>query len=136
MRFVFRQACRAAATGALISLLSVPQSGSAQATDHIVSPAEMQSRAADAAQQRQQNVETLNRFFSSDEASHALKASGIDPQQVKSAVPTLSDQELGQFAQRAQTAQQQFAAGNMTDHDLLLILVVVAILILVIVAVH
>jgi len=96
----------------------------------------MQSTAVHAAQKRQQNVETLDRFFSSEEATQALKSSGIDPQQVKSAVPGLSDQELGQLAQRAQTAQQQFAAGTMNDHDLLLILVVVAILILVIVAVH
>jgi hypothetical protein len=136
MRFVTRQACRAAATGALISVLSVPQAGLAQAADHIVSPGEMQNTAVHAAQQRQQNVETLDRFFSSNEARQALRPSHIDPQQVRSAIPSLNDAELAQLSARANKAQQQFAAGTMNDHDLLLILVVVAILILVIVAVH
>jgi len=136
MGYVTRQACRAAATGALISILSVPQAGFAQAADHIVSSSELQSTAANAAQQRQQNVEALDRFFSSNEARQALRSSHIDPQQVKSAIPSLNDEELAQLSARANNAQQQFAAGTMNDHDLLLILVVVAILILVIVAVH
>jgi len=55
---------------------------------------------------------------------------------VQNAVAGLSDEELAQLAQRASTAQTNFAAGNMTDHDLLLILIIVAALILIIVAVH
>jgi hypothetical protein len=136
MRFASKQVFRAAAAGALTLVLSAAQSGFPQNADHIVSPAEMQNTTADAAQQRQQNVDTLNQFFSSDKANEALRSSGIDPQQVKSALPTLSNEELANLAQRAQNAQRQFAAGSMNDHDLLLILVVVAVLILVIVAVR
>jgi hypothetical protein len=136
MLFGSKMICRAAAAGALIPVLSFPQSGPAQDADHIVSPTEMQNAAVDAARQRQQNLDTLNSFFSSDKAEQALRSSKIDPQQVKGAIPSLSNQELAQLAQRAQNAQDRFAAGNMSDHDLLLILVVVAILILVIVAVH
>jgi hypothetical protein len=135
MHFRSKQVCCAAA-GALIVVLSMAQGGFAHAADHIVSPDQMQSTAADASLVRQQNLDMLNRFFSSEKAGEALHASRIDPQQVKSALPSLSDQELAQLAERAQNAQQNFAAGSMTDHDLLLILVVVAILILVIVAVH
>jgi hypothetical protein len=40
------------------------------------------------------------------------------------------------MATRANKAQQEFAAGTMNDHDLLLILIVIAALILIIVAVH
>lgn len=136
MLFGTRQLRRAAAMSALISVLSLPQGGFAQNPDHIVTPGEMLSRAAEAGQQRQENLDTLNQFFASDKAHEALKSAGIDPQQVKSAMPSLSDQELAQLARRADNAQRDFAAGNMTDHDLLLILVIVAVLILVIVAVR
>jgi hypothetical protein len=48
----------------------------------------------------------------------------------------LNDQELAQLASRATNAQKDFAAGNIDNHDLLLILVGIAVLILIIVAVH
>jgi hypothetical protein len=58
-----------------------------------------------------------------------------DGRQVRSAITSLSDQELAQLATRANKAQADFAAGNITDHDLLIILIVVLALILIIVAV-
>ena len=60
----------------------------------------------------------------------------MNPQAVKSAVATLNDQELAQLASRASKAQSDFAAGNMSDRDLLIILVAIAALILIIVAVR
>jgi hypothetical protein len=90
----------------------------------------------DASRTRQQNLDTLHQFFSSDKARQALQASHIDSQQVKSAVASLSDEELAQLALRANKAQKDFAAGNLNDRDLLLILVAIAALILIIVAVR
>jgi CHASE3 domain sensor protein len=66
----------------------------------------------------------------------ALEAAHVNPQQVKSAVSGLSDEELAQLASRANKAQKDFAAGTISNHDLLLILVGIAALILIIVAVH
>ena len=60
----------------------------------------------------------------------------MDPQRVKAAVSTLNDQELSQIASRAEKAQADFAAGTMSERDLLLILVAIAVLILIIVAVR
>jgi hypothetical protein len=65
-----------------------------------------------------------------------LKAAHTDPEQVKKAVASLSDTELAQLASRAQKAQADFAAGHLSDRDLIIILVVIAALILIIVAVR
>jgi hypothetical protein len=51
-------------------------------------------------------------------------------------VSFLSDQELARLAVRSETAQKDFAAGRISDRDLLIILVGIAALILVIVAVR
>lgn len=127
---------RAALLGALISIFTIPHCIVAQDSEHVVSSSDMQKAVADAGRARQQNVDTLNRFFSSDKARQALESSHLDAQQVKSAVGTLDDQELAEMAARADEAQQDFAAGRMSDHDLLIILVLIAALILIIVAVR
>jgi hypothetical protein len=57
-------------------------------------------------------------------------------EQVKHAVSTLSDAELAQLATRADKAQADFAAGTLSDRDLIIILVAIAALILIIVAVR
>jgi hypothetical protein len=119
-----------------LAAMAVPQSLAAQAGQHLVSPGDLQKAAVDASQVRQQNVDTLNHFFSSDQAQKALQSAHINPQQVKDAVAGLSDQELAQLASRAQKAQDDFAAGSLSDRDLIIILVCIAALILVIVAVH
>jgi len=56
--------------------------------------------------------------------------------EVKTAVSTLSDQELAQLASRSTKAQADFAAGRIEDHDLLVILVAIAALVLIIIAVR
>jgi len=48
----------------------------------------------------------------------------------------VNDEELARLAERSRDVQKDFAAGRMSDRDLLLILVVAVILIVVIVAVR
>jgi hypothetical protein len=60
----------------------------------------------------------------------------MDPQQVKTAVSTLNDQELAQLAARADKAQADFSAGNLSERDLILIILGIAVLVLIIVAVR
>ena len=98
--------------------------------------ADLGKAAVTASQSRQKNLNTLTNFLSSDQAQKALRSAHVNPQQVKKAVAGLSDQELAQFAFRAQKAQSDFAAGGIGDHDLLLIVVLLVALILVIVAVR
>lgn len=106
------------------------------ADSHVVSPAEMQKQAVASSQARQQKIESLSNALSTSSAQKALKAAQMDPQRVKTAVASLSDEELSKLTSRADTAQADFAAGRISDRDLLLILVAIAALILIIVAVH
>ncbi len=120
----------------LVVVFLIPQNAVGQTAQHVVSPTDLQNAAIDASQTRQQNRDTLNNFLSTDKAKEALESAKIDPQQVKKAVAGLSDEDLANLASRAQKAQDDFAAGNIGDRDLLIILVCIAALILIIVAVR
>ena len=115
-------------------ILTLP--GAALAQDHVVSPGEIQKDAASASAARQQHVQQLDGFLSSKEAQQALKSAHMDPREVKNAVGQLEDEDLARLSTRAEKAQREFAAGNISDRDLLIILVAVAALILIIVAVR
>jgi hypothetical protein len=106
------------------------------AENHVVSQAEMQKQAVASSQARQQKIESLSNQLSTSSAQKALKAAQMNPERVKTAVASLSDDELSKLTSRADKAQTDFAAGRISDRDLLLILVAIAALILIIVAVH
>jgi hypothetical protein len=60
----------------------------------------------------------------------------MNPQQVTKAIASLSDEKLSQLSERTKKAQADFAAGTLSERDLIVILLLVAVLILVIVAVR
>jgi hypothetical protein len=115
-------------------VMATPQGAAAQ--DHVVSPAQIQKDVAGASAERQQNAGKLESFLSSKEAQQAMKTAHINEQQVKTAVKELSDEDLAQLSARAEKAQREFAAGTLSDRDLLIILVAIAAIILIIVAVR
>src|SRR3981189_1423257 len=100
-----KQFARALTACLLVTIFTIPQNLFAQAAEHVVSSVELQKAAVDASRIRQQNLDTLREFFSSERAQRALKAAHTDPEQVKKAVASLSDTELAQLASRAQKAQ-------------------------------
>ena len=123
------------ATASFLTLVfAVPQSLVAQT--HVVSPAELQRATVAATLARRQNIETIRQFFSSTAAQKALKSANMDPQRVTQAVSGLSDEELARLASRASKAQADFAAGRLSERDLIIILIAIAALILIIVAVR
>jgi hypothetical protein len=136
MRADLKQAAQAVTACVLAAIFAVPQSLMAQAAMHVVSPADLQKAALTATLARQQNLQTVKGFFASGQAKNALRSAHIDPEQVNNAVSSLSDAELAQLALRVQKVQANFAAGNLTDRDLIIILVAIAVLILIIVAVR
>lgn len=131
-----RRFVRALMTTALVTAFAVPTGLAAQSSEHVVSPTELQKAVVDASRGRQQNLDTLNQFLSSEKAQQALESAHQNPEQVRKAVAGLNDDELAQLAARANKAQADFAAGRIDDHDLLIILVCIAALVLVIVAVR
>ena len=134
MHSFLRQLVRSITAGALAVVFMIPQDVLAQS--HVVSPAELQKAAVASTETRQHNLESLRQFVSSPVAEQALKSAHIDARQVKNAVPRLNDEELAQLAARASKAQADFAAGRLSDRDLIIILLAVVALILIIVAVR
>jgi len=116
------------------SVLANPEAVLAQ--NHVVTPADLQKDVAGASFTRQKNLVQAEGFISSTEAQQAMKSAHINSQQVKNAIPQLNDDELAQLSARSEKAQKDFAAGNITDRDLLIILVGIAALVLIIVAVR
>lgn len=94
--------------------------------EHVVAPAELQQATASAARLRQQNIDRVEKFFSSEQAEKALKSAHLDAVQVKQAVPTLSNQELARLASQADKAQKDFVAGALTNQQITYILIALA----------
>ena len=136
MRFDLRQSFRVAVAFVLAAVFALPQNLVAETAQHLVSPSELQQAAVKASTARQQNLDQVKQFFSSEKAQQALKSAHVNPEQVKSAVSTLDNAELAQLASRVQKTQADFAAGTLSDRDLIIILVAIAALILIIVAVR
>jgi hypothetical protein len=134
MRFELKEAVRAVTACALAIVFAMPSNVVAQA--HVVSPADLQKEAVTASQSRQQNLDQVRQFLSTDKAQKVMKSAHMDPVQVTTAVASLSDAQLAQLAARSQKAQTDFAAGSLSNRDLLIIIVAIAALILIIVAVR
>jgi hypothetical protein len=117
-----------------ISMLAASRVAIAQ--DHVVATSDLQRDVAASTATRQKNQAQVEKFISSPEAQRALKSAHLDAGQVKNALPQLSDEEMAELSARSQRAQTDFAAGNISDRDLLVILVAIAALILIIVAVR
>jgi hypothetical protein len=128
------QFARGLAVAVLVPILGL--SAGTPPQTHVVSPADLRNEAVAASRARQQNLDTLNGFLASPKAEKALETVGIDPAHVKTAVAALNDQDLARLAARAGIAQADFAAGRLSDRDLLVVLLGIAALILIIVAVR
>lgn len=115
-------------------VLATPQDVFAQ--NHVVSSSDLQKDVAAASASRQQNLAQLGSFLSSGKAQQAMKSAHVNYQQVKNAVRQLNDDDLARLSARSQKAQKDFAAGTLSDRDLIIIIVAIAALILIIVAVR
>lgn len=120
----------------VLGLLGVAPGLRAQQQDHVVSINELRGDVAQSAATRKANEAAVRKFLSSDRAQQALKSAHLDVRRVDKAVAQLNDDELARLAAKAEKAEADFAAGNLSDRDLLLILVAVAVIILIIVAVR
>jgi hypothetical protein len=134
MASFLRQSLRALTACILVAIFAVPQTLLAQA--HVVSPADLQQQLLNSGQARRSNLATLQQFLASPVAERAMNSLHVDARTARTAVSSLSDEEVARLAARANKAQADFAAGNITDHDLLIILVAILALVLIIVAIR
>jgi hypothetical protein len=115
----------------LVITFAVPPSLFAQ---HVVHPTDIHKELLSATERRSQDRKKVNELFSSEEAEKALRGAGMNPGQVRTAVATLSDAELAQLALRSDQLREDFAAGRLSNRELLIVIVVIAAVILIIVA--
>lgn len=113
-------------------LFALPSSLMAQ-DEHVVSPSDLQAATLNATQIRQHNIQEVQRFLSSDIATQQIERAHLNPEKVKAAVATLSNQELADLAARTQKAEIDIAGGlSFLDKVIIIAAVVVIVIILVI----
>jgi hypothetical protein len=97
----------------------------AQDQQHVVSLTQLNQDAERPAQTRQANEDAVRTLLSSEQGQKALKSAHLDYQKVDKAVGQLGDEDLARLAERSRQAQKDFAAGTISDRDLLWIIVIV-----------
>ncbi len=129
MHFRVKTCLSMLAIAALLGVAGVPARAQNQA--HVVSLSDLNKDAARPAQTRQANEQAVRSLLSSDAGQKALKSSNLDYQKVDKAVGQLSDEDLAKLAERSRQAQSDFAAGRISDRDLLwIILIAIGIIVL------
>jgi hypothetical protein len=108
----------------------------AQEKDHAVSPGQLRKDVEKAGETRQANEAAVREMLATDQARETLKSAGVDYQKVDRAISQVNDQDLARMAERSRDVQKDFAAGNLSDRDLIIILLIAVGLVLIIVAVH
>jgi hypothetical protein len=108
----------------------------AQERDHAVSASQLRADLQKSAAARQTNEAAVRDMFASEAGKKALNSAGIDYQKVDQAISQVNDEDLARMAVRSHEVQKDFAAGRMTDRDLIIILLVAVALILIIIAVR
>ena len=108
----------------------------AQDQSHVVSLGQLSKDAARPAQTRQANEEAVRTLLSSDQGQKALESAKLDYQKVDKAIGQLGDEDLAKLAARSRQAQADFAAGRVSDRDMLWIIVIALGIIILALALH
>ena len=132
-----RNATRACSILLAVCLVTVGSSPvRAQQKDHAVSSDQLRSDVQKSAAKRQANEAAVRDMFASEAGKKTLNSAGIDYQKVDQAISQVNDEDLARMADRSREVQRDFAAGRMSDRDLIIILLVAVALILIIIAVR
>jgi hypothetical protein len=110
----------------------------AQTSDkqHVVSLNELSKDSAALAERRQANEAAIRHLMSSETGQKALQSAKIDYAKVDKAVGQLSDEDVAKLAGRSRQAEQDFAAGSLSDRDLLVIVIIAVLIIALVAAFH
>src|SRR5262249_11991502 len=110
----------------------------AQAQDnrHVVSLNELSHASSSAAEARQADEAAIRHLMSSEHGQKALQSAKIDYAKVDKAVSQLSDEDVAKLAARSRQVEHDFAAGSLSDRDLLVIVIIAVLVIALIAALH
>jgi hypothetical protein len=110
-----------------------PMLAQSEADKHVVSLGELNKDAAGPAEARRTNEAEIRHLFATIDGQKALKTANVEYAKIDRAVSSMSDEDVARISNRAREIDRDFAAGNLTDHDLLVILIVALIVIILIV---
>jgi hypothetical protein len=121
-----------------LAVVLVGSSGPAQAQEkqHVVSLSELGKDSALPAETRQADEAALRQLLTSEPGRKALKSANIDYAKVDRAVGQLSDEDVAKLAGRSRQVEKDFAAGRLSDRDLLVIVIIAVLIIALIAALH
>ena len=136
MRICAARCSRAIAIGAVLFLAGMPSRSQGQEKQHVVSLDELRKAATRPAEVRQSNESAVKNLLSSEEGQKALKSANLDIQEVDKAVSQLNDEDLAKLADRSREAQREFAAGSLSNRDLLWIILIIVGVLLLAIALH
>lgn len=131
MKGLLQQPLSATMAFVVFTVFAVPPAG---AYEHIVPLAELQSQVRSAANARAKNLEDIQRVLSYPAAAAALAKRNVSPEQMRTAVATLSDDELARLSDRARSSEKDVEAGLIVGILALIGLIVVIIVVVSVVA--
>jgi hypothetical protein len=127
---------RALAVTLVMAMSGVSVLAQAQDKQHVVSADELSRDSAAPTVARQANEAAVRQLFASEAAQKALKSANLDYAKVDKAVGQLSDEDVTKLARRSQQVQHDFAAGRLSDRDLLVIVIIAVLVIALVAALH
>ena len=127
---------RALAILFVAALASGAARAQAQDSQHIVSLSELSKDSAAPAEARQADEAAVRHLLSSDRGHKALESAKIAYARVDKAVGQLSDEDVAKLADRSRQVEKDFAAGSLSDRDLLIIVIIAVLVIALIAALH
>jgi hypothetical protein len=110
-----------------------PMLAQSEADKHVVSLGELSKDAASPGDARRANEAEIRSLFATIDGQKALKSANVEYAKIDRAVSSMSDEDVARISSRARELNRDFAGGNLTDHDLLVILIVVLIVVILIV---
>ena len=127
---------RALAVTLMLALIGTSGPIQAQDKQHVVSLSELSKDSSVPAETRQTNEAAVRQLFSSERGQKALKSANIDYAKVDKAVGQLNDEDVAKLAGRSRQVEKDFAAGRLSDRDLLIIVIIAVLLIALIAVLH
>jgi hypothetical protein len=127
---------RALAVTLMMALIGTSGPIQAQDKQHVVSLSELSKDSSVPAETRQTNEAAVRQLFSSERGQKALKSANIDYAKVDKAVGQLNDEDVAKLAGRSRQVEKDFAAGRLSDRDLLIIVIIAVLLIALIAVLH
>ena len=121
---------------AAVVALTLIMSQVANAQGPVVSKDELKQALVNSAKTREENLDQVRTFFSSDLSRNALKTAHIDSERVQKAVSSLDENELAKLAEQTRHVQNDIAAGALTNQQITYILIAIGTAVIVLILVR